>query len=413
MDRQAAAGRPPCSLAELFWFFLRTGCTAFGGFMSLVSIIQVELVEKRRQMEAGDMLNGIALASILPGPMAVNVTAYAGFRMRGLTGAAAGVLAVVLPSFALMIAAAELHSRFGESPAVQAAFIGIVPAIVAVVLQAGWSVGRKNVTGVGSFVLALLAASAIVVFRGFYVIPAVILAAGALGALLLRDADVTAADARVPAPPRAATPRAAAGWQWLFAFLLAGALLLFLSPVPGFVRASPLAHLFATFSGMSLTLFGGGYVFIPMIQKIVVESHRWISAEQFNAAIAAGQITPGPILVSATFIGYEVVGFAGAVAATAGIFAPPAMLIVLAAHWLDRVRESRFLRRVLRGVRAAVCGMIFAAAVLIARTAGWEWEAPAIFMLALAALFHFKLAPVLVIPAAGALGLLSYVVEGW
>ena len=412
MDVQMASGRPSCSLARLVWLFLRTGCTAFGGFMSLVSIIQVELVEKRRLMEAGDMLNGIALASILPGPVAVNVTAYAGFRIHGLTGAAAGVLAVVLPSFALMIAAAELHSRFGELPVMRAVFAGIVPAIVAVVLQAGWSVGRRNVTDAGSFALVLAAASAIVAFRGFYVTPAVIVAAGVLGALLLRGADEAATGVRVSVPPRAeAPPRAAAGWQWLFALLLAGVLLLFLSPSPGFVRASPLAHLFATFSGMSLTLFGGGYVFIPMIQKIVVESYRWISAEQFNAAIAVGQITPGPILVSATFIGYNVAGVAGAVGATVGIFAPPAMLIVLAAHWLDRVRESRFLRRVLRGVRAAVCGMIFAAAVLIARTAGWEWEAPVIFVLALAALFRFKLAPVLVIPAAGALGLLSYVVE--
>ena len=403
MDGHAAGGRPPCSLAQLFWLFLRTGSTAFGGFMSLISIIQVELVEKRRAMDAGDMLNGIALASVLPGPVAVNVTAYAGYRMHGLKGAAAGVLAVVLPSFALMIAAAELHARFGESPAVRAAFTGIVPAIVAVVLQAGWSVGRKHVTGAGSFALALAAASAIVGFRGFYVIPAVILAAGGLGALLLRDVGGAAAGARVSAPPRAA-----AGWRWPFALLLAGALLLFLSPTPGFVRASPVAHLLATFSGMSLTLFGGGYVFIPMIQKTVVESHRWIGAEQFNAAIAVGQVTPGPILVSATFIGYQVAGFAGAVAATAGIFAPPAMLIVLAAQWLDRVRESPLLRRALRGVRAAVCGMIFAAAVLIARTAGGEWEAAGIFLLAAAALFRFGLAPVLVIPAAGALGLLSY-----
>lgn len=396
-----AAGRRAFSIGRLFWFFLRIGCTAFGGFMSLISIIQIELTEKRRVMEQKDMLNGIALASILPGPVAVNVTAYAGFRLYGVAGAGAAMLAVILPSFALMIAAAELYLRWGELPVIRAVFNGIIPAIVAVILQAGWNIGRKTVTGVKPFAVALAAALAIVVFKGFYVTLAVIFIAGALGPLLFRDTAAAAGDG-------GATSAVPFALQWLFAFLLAVLLLLFLLPVPDFIRAAPVAHLFTTFSGMSLTLFGGGYVFIPMIQKIVVESYHWITAEQFNAAIAMGQITPGPILISATFIGYKVAGLFGAVIATAGIFLPPAMLMVLAAHWLGHLQKSALLQRVLQGIRIAVCGMIFAAAVLIAGTAGDDWGVLVIFVLALVALMFYKVTPVLVIPAAGALGLALY-----
>lgn len=392
-----AAGRRAFSIGRLFLFFLRIGCTAFGGFMSLISIIQIELTEKRRAMEQKDMLNGIALASILPGPVAVNVTAYAGFRLYGVAGAGAAMLAVILPSFVLMIAAAELYLRWGELPVIRAVFNGIIPAIVAVILQAGWNIGRKTVTGVKTFALALAAALAIIVFKGFYVTLAVIFIAGALGPLLFRDTGAAGDAAATSAVPFAL--------QWLFAFVLAALLLLFLLPVPDFIRAAPVAHLFTTFSGMSLTLFGGGYVFIPMIQKIVVESYQWITAEQFNAAIAMGQITPGPILISATFIGYKVAGLFGAVIATVGIFLPPAMLMVLAAHWLGHLQKSALLQRVLQGIRIAVCGMIFAAAMLIAGTAGDDWGVLVIFVLALVALMFYKVTPVLVIPAAGALGL--------
>lgn len=395
-----AAGRRAFSIGRLFLFFLKIGCTAFGGFMSLISIIQIELTEKRRAMEQKDMLNGIALASILPGPVAVNVTAYAGFRLYGVAGAGAAMLAVILPSFVLMIAAAELYLRWGELPVIRAVFNGIIPAIVAVILQAGWNIGRKTVTGVKTFALALAAALAIIVFKGFYVTLAVIFIAGALGPLLFRDTGAAGDAAATSAVPFAL--------QWLFAFVLAALLLLFLLPVPDFIRAAPVAHLFTTFSGMSLTLFGGGYVFIPMIQKIVVESYQWITAEQFNAAIAMGQITPGPILISATFIGYKVAGLFGAVIATAGIFLPPAMLMVLAAHWLGHLQKSALLQRVLQGIRIAVCGMIFAAAMLIAGTAGDDWGVLVIFVLALVALMFYKVTPVLVIPAAGALGLALY-----
>ena len=402
MIEPAPAGRRAFPVARLFWFFFRIGCTAFGGFMSLVSIIQVELTEKRRVLTNADMLNGVALASILPGPLAVNVTAYAGFRIHGLIGAGVAMAAVILPSFLLMVAAAELYMQFGELPLIRAVFGGVIPAVVAVILQAGWNIARKNVTGVKPFVLMAAAAGAIILIQGFYVTLAVIFIAGLIGPLLFRDA--AAADVKA-APTSGGASRIL---QWSFAVLLAAMLLLFLSPLPDFVRASPLAHMFTTFSGMSLTLFGGGYVFIPMIQKIVVESYRWIGVEEFNAAIALGQITPGPILVSATFIGYKVAGMAGALVATVGIFVPPAMLIVLATHWLDYVQRSSPLQRVLRGIRVAVCGMIFAAAALIAQTVEMQWQALAVFVPALAALFYWKLTPVLVIPAAGALGLLLH-----
>ena len=401
---EAAAGRQAFSIGRLFWFFLRIGCTAFGGFMSLISIIQIELTEKRRAMEQKDMLNGIALASILPGPIAVNVTAYAGFRLYGVAGAAASMLAVILPSFVLMIVAAEIYLRWGELPAIRAVFNGIIPAIVAVILQAGWNIGRKTVTGVKPFVLAVLAALAIVLVKGFYVTLAVIFVAGALGPLLFRGN----AAAAVVEESASAAPVVSSALQWLFAFLLVAVLLLFLLPSPDWIRSVPVAHLFTTFSGMSLTLFGGGYVFIPMIQKIVVEGYHWITAEQFNAAIAMGQITPGPILISATFIGYKVAGIGGAVIATAGIFLPPAMLMVLAAHWLGHLQKSALLQRVLHGIRIAVCGMIFAAAVLIAGTASREWGVLAIFVLALVALLYYRITPVLVIPVAGVLGLSLY-----
>jgi chromate transporter len=165
-----------------------------------------------------------------------------------------------------------------------------------------------------------------------------------------------------------------------------------------------LMKLGAVFAGMSVMLFGGGYVFIPMIQEIVVTNQKWVTSQEFVDGIALGQITPGPILVSAAFIGLKVAGLAGATVATAAIFAPPAVLMVVASNAFERLQRSRAIQAALRGVRPAVIGMIFAAAVVVGQTAVPVWYSIAFFAVALYALIRFRVEAVWIIPAAGAAG---------
>lgn len=394
-----APGAPPqpLSRAALFLLFLKLGSTAFGGFMTLISIIQHELVERRRVLAHEHLANGISLAAMLPGPVAVNVAAYAGFRLHGLSGALIALVAVVLPSFVLMVLAAEIYHRWLAEDLVRDVLRGLLPAIVAIILQAGWGVGRKAVTDAPTAVIGIVAAAMIGLVSGYYVTVAAILGSGVAGWLLFR---------RRPPPPGPAHAAATLS----FGLRLGLAAFLVVSFVPFLLPdlfADTRAQIWATFSGMSLTLFGGGYVFVPLIQKVVVEARQWIGVDEFALAIAAGQATPGPIMTSATFIGYRVAGLAGATAATIGIFVPPAMLIVLASHWVGRFENLPSVRAALRGTRAGVTGMIFAAAATVASIAQLRWFGATILALSLLALLRFKLSPVWLILIAAAAGVLS------
>jgi chromate transporter len=210
------------------------------------------------------------------------------------------------------------------------------------------------------------------------------------------------------AAPKSRSELAGGGWAWgLAVALLLGFLLLFLIPIPGLSR-HPVADLFVTFSGMSLILFGGGFVFIPLIQEIVVEGLQWVSQTEFASAIALGQITPGPILISAAFIGYKVHGLLGAFVATFGIFFPPALLMVTASRALEKINHSPIIQRSLRGIRAAVLGLIASAALVVGQTAQAHWASAAILAVTLIALIRFRVEVALVIPAAGLAGLILF-----
>lgn len=417
MSNRTADTENSVSLLFLAWTFLKVGSTAFGGFMALVTVVQNIIVERRKLLSHEEMLDGISLATLLPGPMAVNVVAYVGYKLRGGLGALICATAVILPSFLLLVGLTIAYLEYGELPAVDKAFMGFIPAVTAIILNAAWGMRKKALTGPAEWVLAALSAGLLLAVGGFYLTVGIVLGAGVYGWVLYRkpskiDATLDALAPETSEPAKAtdsASDRPARlGLSWYIPILvLSGFVALFLVPIPGISNYIE-AHLFTTFSGLSLMLFGGGFVFIPLIQEIVVDGLNWVSASEFTSAIALGQITPGPILISATFIGYKVHGLIGAFIATFAIFFPPALLMVTASRALDHIKQSHAIQAALRGIRAAVIGLIFAAAVVVGQSAELAWPSLLIFIASLGAMMKFKIDVVWVIPTAGLLGLLLY-----
>lgn len=395
----ASASSAAVPLRSLFWVFFRIACTSFGGFMAMISVVQNEVVERRKLLTPQEMLDGISLATILPGPVAVNVVAYVGYKLRGGMGALVAAVAAVLPPLIFILLLSLAYFRWGEIPAVSKLFMGFLPAVTAIILVAAWNMARKAVTGVSHGLLAAAACGVLAGIGGFYSTLGIVIGAGVAGWLLYRGREpaVTSKPVTPPSAPRVQV--------WPLAFLSAP--LAVAAPLLAF-EPSLLAKIFFTFAGMSLMLFGGAYVFIPLIQEIVVEGQGWVTQREFIDAVAMGQITPGPVLVSAAFVGLKVAGLAGALAATLGIFAPTAVLMVLSSRVLDRIKQSAAIRAALQGVRPAVVGMIAAAAWSVGAAAPLHWGTVLIFAAALLALMHFKLDVLWIIPPAGLAGLVIF-----
>ncbi len=408
VDSQEFTVAPSVSLAYLFGNFLKIGSTAFGGFMALVSVIENIIVDRRKLLTHEDMLDGISLASVLPGPVAANVVAYVGYRLRGGWGALATASAVLLPSFLLVVGLTMFYLQAGEVPAVHKVFAGFIPAVVAIIIAAATRMSKKAIRGWLEVAIAGVAAILLKTIGGFYITLIVILAAGVTGWILFRN---KLPKDLVNNPNNSKVKQISVKQIAIPLGILAAILLLSVIPLP--VAEDSLVNLFTTFSGMSLMLFGGGYVFIPMIQEVVVNGYGWVTQAEFSNAIAMGQITPGPILISAAFIGYVVKGFVGALVSTVAIFFPPALLMVTLSHLLDNIKQSIVLQAALRGIRPAVIGMIFTAAIVVAQTAEMGTvqmlvASLAILAASLVAIWKFRLEVVLIIPAAGILGLLLY-----
>ena len=377
------AARPRwLSVAALFF---KLGAISFGGPAAHIALMEQETVRKRGWLSHEHFLDLLAATNLVPGPNATEMAIHIGFVRAGWPGLIAGGVAFILPAFAISLALAIAYVRLGALPQAAALFYGINPAVMAIILAATYRLGRaalrdRRALGIG--VLSLAAALA-----GVNEV-VVLLAAGLAGILLY-------------ARPWQALRRPPA------ALLAWGPLALPFLPAVAWPD-DRLLRLGLFFLKVGALIFGSGMVLFAFIQRDVVAGFGWLTQQQLLDAIAVGQMTPGPVLSSATFIGYLVAGLPGAVVATVAVFLPSFAIIALIGPWIPRLRASSVAQAFLRGVNAAVVALILAVSVALFRAAIVDIWTALILAAGLLALLRFKADTFWLVAGGAAAGLAHY-----
>jgi chromate transporter len=393
------------SLSLLFWTFLKIGSTAFGGLMSLIAVVENIVVEQMELLNHEDILDGISLTTFLPGPISTNVVVYVGYRIRGTLGALVSLIGVILPSFCLITGLAIFYFRFGQIPQIDRLFWGFIPAVTAIITSTAYQMSLKTIKDWRQLAIVIISAILLIGVGGIYLTVCLIIACGWLGWFLFRPSTGISNDLKIKDLINLRSILSylkQINFYLIFSCLLTGILVFLVA------KKITIIYLFLTFALISLMLFGGAYVGIPLIQEIIVNHRHWLTPQQFTYGIVLGQITPGPIVISAAFIGYKVQGLWGALVATIGIFLPPFFLMISFTKILESCKHSVSMQAAMKGIRSAVIGMIFAAAWIVGQTAKQNSLSAIIFSLSLFALLRWRINVMWSILNAGIAGLLLY-----
>jgi chromate transporter len=345
--------------------------------------MEKELVHERKWLTRDEMLQAIAVCQSLPGPLAIQVGIFISYLRGGFWGAWAGGWAFILPNFAAVAMVAALYVHFGELPIVTAIFYGVSPAVIALILHSSYRLAKLGMADRFQWLIAALCFAVTVGLRAE--VAALFVGSGVLGILyygsLFRRAET--------APSLTGAAVVAAGVGKAGGLGVIGKLLVF------FLKAG------------SLT-FGSGLVIVPFLEKGLVQQTGWLDERQFLVAVAIGMISPGPVVITATFVGYLVAGFWGATVSTIGIFLPSFLLVLLVAPILVRHREQPDVKGFVKGAYAAAIGTILGAAVLLGKIAIGDWLTTLVATASLIVLFRWKVSNPMLVAATAVIGIVAF-----
>ena len=394
MDLEPTTQRVP--IRELARYYLRLGLLGFGGPVALVGQMERELVGEKKWLSKEEMREGIAVCQSLPGPLAIQVGIWISYIRGGFWGAWAGGWAFILPNFIIVATLGALYVHFGGLPWVTAIFYGVSPAVIALILHSCYRLTKLGMKDWLEWALAAAAFAITVAVRAEVAL--VFIACGVVGVLYygsLFRARKTASTTTslmlgVPLVASVASP------ETLGAML--GKLLTF------FLKAG------------SLT-FGSGLVIVPFLEKGLVQQTGWLSEREFLVAVAMGMISPGPVVITATFVGYLVAarlggslvdGFWGSLVSTIGIFLPSFLLVLIVAPILVRYRTNLNVQGFIKGAYAAAIGTILGACVLLGRIAIGDWLTALVALASLLVLFRWKVSNPLLVAVTAIIGLIAF-----
>ena len=355
MEQPQQPGSQSPSLSHLFISFLRLGLTAFGG-PAMVAYIRKMAVEKKRWIDEQSARDGVALCQTIPGATAMQLSAYVGLRAKGVAGAAASFIGFGLPAFLFMMILSALYARTHTLPAVVSIFNGLQAIVVALVANATLSFGRISIRNWKNVINAMVAAG----LFGLKLNPIlVIIVAAFLGMVLY---------GKQPHPAVVNTRDKADAPKSLFLILSVTAI--------GFgtfyFLDRKLFDLATLMFRIDLFAFGGGFASVPLMFHEVVEVRSWLDGPTLLNGIVLGQVTPGPIVITATFIGYLLKGPLGGLIGTICVFLPSFTIVVGIVPYFDRLRSSPYFKKVITGILCSFVGLLLTVTIRFALDIPWD-----------------------------------------
>jgi chromate transporter len=380
----------PGRIGELVRYFLRLGCLGFGGPVALVGQMERELVDGKQWLTREQMREAIAICQSLPGPLAIQVGVYVSYLRGGFWGAWAGGWAFILPNFMIVAALGALYVYLGDLQPSTAIFYGVSPAVIALILHSCYRLAKLGMEDWLQWAIAAVCLAVTVILQAEVAL--LFIGAGIVGILYygsLFRRTPTALSLTAPVLAQLVPSATSSG-------SVLGKLLLF------FLKAG------------SLT-FGSGLVIVPFLEQGVVQQFGWLDQRQFLIAVAIGMISPGPVVITATFVGYLVAGFWGSLVSTIGIFLPSFLFVLIAAPLLARHRANPNVQGFVKGAYAAAIGTILGACILLGRIAIGDLLTALIAVVSLAILFRWKVSNPLLIAATAVVGLVAFPIlqPGW